>query len=230
MRGFFKKGVELFNIRRFPAPCAPGIERINLGNQKSAPQPQFDRGTRGFLHGKGVRPSGHTPAATEKPFGQGCCHIPDVRMAAECPRVLWQNAPGAELRNAGGVGQTHNLIAARSSRREFTMATLVIKNIGKIVSGDIDHPVLEGSVIVINENLIEAIGGEELLANVGDATVVDANGTTVTPGLWDTHVHVSTADGYGTRQKTFGFIESAKNGGVTTMISAGECHIPGHPI
>ena len=109
------------------------------------------------------------------------------------------------------------------------MATLVIKNIGKIVSGDIDHPVLEGSVIVINENLIEAIGGEELLANVGDATVVDANGTTVTPGLWDTHVHVSTADGYGTRQKTFGFIESAKNGGVTTMISAGECHIPGHP-
>ena len=109
------------------------------------------------------------------------------------------------------------------------MATLVIKNIGKIVSGDIDHPVLEGSVIVINENLIEAIGGEELLANIGDATVVDANGTTVTPGLWDTHVHVTTADGYGTRQKTFGFIESAKNGGVTTMISAGECHIPGHP-
>lgn len=109
------------------------------------------------------------------------------------------------------------------------MATLVIKNIGKIVSGDIDKPVLDGSVIVINDNLIEAIGGEELLANVGDATVVDAAGTTVTPGLWDTHVHVTTADGYGTRQKTFGFIESAKNGGVTTMISAGECHMPGRP-
>ena len=109
------------------------------------------------------------------------------------------------------------------------MATLVIKNIGKIVSGDIDNPVLEGSVIVINDNLIEAIGGEELLANVGDAQIVDANGTTVTPGLWDTHFHVSTADGYGVRQKTVGFIESAKNGGVTTMISAGECHIPGHP-
>jgi enamidase len=109
------------------------------------------------------------------------------------------------------------------------MATLVIKNIGKIVSGDIDKPVLEGSVIVINDNLIEAIGGEELLANIGDAQVVDANGTTVTPGLWDTHVHVTTADGYGTRQKTVGFIESAKNGGVTTMISAGECHMPGRP-
>ena len=55
------------------------------------------------------------------------------------------------------------------------MATLVIKNIGKIVSGDIDKPVLEGSVIVINENLIEAIGGEELLADIGGATVVDVN-------------------------------------------------------
>ena len=109
------------------------------------------------------------------------------------------------------------------------MATLVIKNIGTIVSGDIDKPILEGSVIVIQDDLISAIGGEELLADIGDATVVDANGTTVTPGLWDTHVHVSTADGYGVRQKTVGFIESAKNGGVTTMISAGECHFPGRP-
>ena len=108
------------------------------------------------------------------------------------------------------------------------MAKLIIKNIGKIVSGDIDKPVLEGSVIVVEDNLISAIGGEELLANAGDATVVDANGTTVTPGLWDSHVHLTSGD-YGTRQKTVGFIESAKNGGVTTMISAGECHTPGRP-
>ena len=109
------------------------------------------------------------------------------------------------------------------------MATLVIKNIGTIVSGDINKPILEGSVIVIEDNLIQAIGGEELLANIGDAKVVDANGTTVTPGLWDTHVHVTTADGYGVRQKTIGFIDSAKHGGVTTMISAGEAHYPGRP-
>lgn len=108
------------------------------------------------------------------------------------------------------------------------MRKLIIKNIGKIVSGDIAYPVIAGSVIVVEENLIAAIGGEELLANAGDATVVDANGTTVTPGLWDSHVHLTSGD-YGTRQKTVGFIESAKNGGVTTMISAGECHTPGRP-
>lgn len=71
------------------------------------------------------------------------------------------------------------------------MATLVIKNIGKIVSGDIDHPVLEGSVIVINENLIEAIGGEELLANVGDATVVDAQRHHRHPGFFGTRMCMS---------------------------------------
>ncbi len=108
------------------------------------------------------------------------------------------------------------------------MGKLIIKNIGRIVSGDIQKPVLEGSVIVVEENLIAAIGGEELLADTGDATIVDANGTTVTPGLWDSHVHLTSGD-YGTRQKTVGFIESAKNGGVTTMISAGECHTPGRP-
>ena len=108
------------------------------------------------------------------------------------------------------------------------MATLVIKNIGTIVSGDINKPIIDGSVIVVEDNLISAIGGNELLKNIGDATVVDANGTTVTPGLWDTHVHVTSGD-YGTRQKTVGYIESAKNGGVTTMISAGECHTPGRP-
>lgn len=108
------------------------------------------------------------------------------------------------------------------------MSKLIIKNIGTLVSGDIRQPILDASVIVVEDKLISAIGGEELLANTGDAIVVDANGTTVTPGLWDSHVHLTSGD-YGTRQRTVGFIESAKNGGVTTMISAGECHTPGRP-
>ncbi len=108
------------------------------------------------------------------------------------------------------------------------MSKLIIKNIGTLVSGDIRQPILDASVIVVEDKLISAIGGEELLANTGDALVVDANGTTVTPGLWDSHVHLTSGD-YGTRQRTVGFIESAKNGGVTTMISAGECHTPGRP-
>lgn len=107
------------------------------------------------------------------------------------------------------------------------MAKVIIKNIGTIATGNIDAPIADGSVIVIEDGIIKAIGGEEL-ANDADAEVIDANGTTVTPGLWDTHVHVTCGD-YGTRQKTHDFISSALHGGVTTIISAGECHYPGRP-
>lgn len=107
------------------------------------------------------------------------------------------------------------------------MAKVVIKNIGTIATGNIDAPIAEGSVIVVEDGIIKAIGGEEL-ANEADAQVINANGATVTPGLWDTHVHMTSGD-YAPRQKTLDFISSALHGGVTTMISAGECHYPGRP-
>lgn len=108
------------------------------------------------------------------------------------------------------------------------MSKIIIKNIGTIASGDIAKPILDGSVIVIEDNLISAIGGEELLADAAGAKVIDADGCTATPGLWDSHVHVTSGD-FAPRQKTLGFIDSALHGGVTTMISAGECHTPGRP-
>ncbi len=108
------------------------------------------------------------------------------------------------------------------------MGKTIIKNIGTIASGDIDKPVLDGSVIVIEDTLISAIGGEELLKDTGDAKIYDADGATVTPGLWDTHVHLTSGD-YAPRQKTLSFIDSELHGGVTTIISAGECHTPGRP-
>jgi enamidase len=58
--------------------------------------------------------------------------------------------------------------------------------------------------------------------------VIDAHGTTVMPGLIDSHVHPVFGD-YTPRQRTMDFIDSAMNGGVTTAISAGEVHLPGRP-
>lgn len=108
------------------------------------------------------------------------------------------------------------------------MSKTIIKNIGKIVSGDIKSPVLQGDTIIVEDGLIDAIGGEELMKDAGDATIIDAAGSTVTPGLLDTHVHVSGGD-FAPRQKTMDFISSALHGGVTTMISAGSPHFPGRP-
>lgn len=106
------------------------------------------------------------------------------------------------------------------------MGKTVITNIGRIISGDINHPVLEGDTIVIADHIIKEIGGSELMDPA--AKIIDANGSTAIPGLWDTHVHVTSGD-YAPRQKTMDFISSALHGGVTTMISAGECHYPGRP-
>ena len=58
--------------------------------------------------------------------------------------------------------------------------------------------------------------------------IVDANGTTVAPGLIDSHVHPVAGD-WTPRQNQISWIDSYLHGGVTTMISAGEVHMPGRP-
>jgi enamidase len=104
------------------------------------------------------------------------------------------------------------------------MRTLV-KGIGQIVSGDIERPLLDGDSIVIEDGKFAAVGrGLDADAD----TVVDARGSTVIPGLIDSHCHPVFGD-FTPRQRTVDFIESGLNGGLTTMISAGEVHLPGRP-
>src|SRR6266545_4798185 len=101
----------------------------------------------------------------------------------------------------------------------------VVTNIGQLVSGDIARPRLDADSLVITDGRITAIGRG--LEDDAD-TVIDARGTTVMPGLIDSHVHPVFGD-FTPRQRTVDFIESAMNGGVTTAISAGEVHLPGRP-
>ncbi len=108
------------------------------------------------------------------------------------------------------------------------MSKLIITNIGTIVSGDCANPILKGDTIVVEDNLIVAIGGKELAEKAEGAKVIDAGGATVTPGLFDSHVHTTIGD-FAQRQSTLNYIDSALHGGVTTMISAGEAHMPGRP-
>jgi enamidase len=105
---------------------------------------------------------------------------------------------------------------------------LLIKNIGQIVSGNIKAPLLDGDAVLVKDGKIAAVGNEQTLNGAGEKQVIDANGCTLFPGLIDSHVHVVVGD-YTPRQNTIGFIESCLHGGVTSMISAGEVHIPGRP-
>ena len=105
---------------------------------------------------------------------------------------------------------------------------VVIKNIGLLLSGDLDQPILSADTIVINDGLIIAVGKEKD-CDISHATlIIDAHQTCVAPGLIDSHVHPVFGD-WTPRQNQIGWIESTLNGGVTTMISAGEVHLPGRP-
>ena len=102
---------------------------------------------------------------------------------------------------------------------------ILIKNVGAIVSGDIARPLLDGDSVVVADGAIAAVGRG---LDVNADTVIDARGSTVIPGLIDSHCHPVFGD-FTPRQRTVDFIESGLNGGLTTMISAGEVHLPGRP-
>ncbi|MBT4090228.1 MAG: amidohydrolase family protein [Deltaproteobacteria bacterium] len=108
------------------------------------------------------------------------------------------------------------------------MSNLLLKNIGTIVSGDLNHPIIEGDAILVENKKISRVGK---LADFGQLNIektIDCNGTTVTPGLIDSHCHPILGD-YTSRQNQAGFLESELHGGVTTIISAGEVHLKGRP-
>lgn len=105
---------------------------------------------------------------------------------------------------------------------------LVIKNIGLLLSGDLNNPILDADTIVSNNGKITYIGKEADVDTAGASTLIDAKGTTVSPGLIDSHVHPVAGD-WTPRQQQLSWIDSSMNGGVTTMISAGEVHMPGRP-
>jgi enamidase len=105
---------------------------------------------------------------------------------------------------------------------------VVIKNIGLLLSGDIDKPILDADTIVVHDGLITAVGAEADCDTAQADVTIDARKTCVAPGLIDSHVHPVFGD-WTPRQNQLGWIDSTMNGGVTSMISAGEVHLPGRP-
>lgn len=105
---------------------------------------------------------------------------------------------------------------------------LVVRNIGLLLSGDIDRPILDADTVVAVDGVITAVGKHKDVDTSRPDTLIDAKGVTLCPGLIDSHVHPVFGD-WTPRQNQLGWIESTLNGGVTTMISAGEVHLPGRP-
>jgi enamidase len=105
------------------------------------------------------------------------------------------------------------------------MRTL-IRNLGTVATGDIEVPLADADSILIEDGRIVAVGRG--LSDDGIDQAIDAKGSTAMPGLIDSHAHPVFGD-YTPRQQMSNFIESGLHGGVTSVISAGEVHLPGRP-
>jgi len=107
--------------------------------------------------------------------------------------------------------------------------TLGLVNIGVVASGVLAAPRLEADAILVRDGRIAAIGVASRIGAAAADVVVDCRGTTVIPGLIDSHCHVVLGD-YTPRQKTVDFLDSYVHGGITSVVSAGEgVHAPGRP-
>src|SRR4051794_9252405 len=97
------------------------------------------------------------------------------------------------------------------------MPTVLIRNIGAIVSGDLAAPLIEADSVYIEDGVIREVGSDRVDAD----TVIDANGLTLTPGLVDGHTHPVFGD-YSPTQNSVGWMNTYLHGGTTTIVSAGE--------
>jgi enamidase len=111
---------------------------------------------------------------------------------------------------------------------EKQIGKLVITNIGLVLSGKIEAPLLDADTIVAEDGRIAALGKRSDCDTEGARVHIDAHGCALAPGLIDSHVHPVFGD-WTPRQSQFGWIDSFLHGGVTTMVSAGEVHLPGRP-
>jgi len=117
------------------------------------------------------------------------------------------------------------MVAAGSSEKPGSLA---IVNVGLMLSGDLAKPIVQADTLLAREGRIAAIGTRADCDVDGAERVVDAKGVTLCPGLIDSHVHPVAGD-WTPRQSQLNWIDSSLHGGVTTMISAGEVHMPGRP-
>lgn len=102
------------------------------------------------------------------------------------------------------------------------MTKFLIENIGCLIPGDPTHPVVRDTSLVIEDGVVSAIGGDISAPDL----VMDAQGLDAMPGLIDGHVHPTFGE-YTPAQDAIGWLRNYLHGGTTTMVSAGELHVPG---
>lgn len=102
------------------------------------------------------------------------------------------------------------------------MGTTLITNIGLLVPGPSTGQLQRDTTLVVADGVIAAIGEEVSSPDL----VIDAAGLDVLPGLVDGHVHPTIGE-WTPAQNAQGWVSNYVHGGTTTLVSAGELHLPG---
>ncbi len=105
------------------------------------------------------------------------------------------------------------------------MITL-IHGASHIIGGRLDRPVVPGDSILVEDGIVSKVGFYSDLRSEPVDSTIEVPNAVIAPGLIDPHTHPVLGD-FTPRQNTLGWISSHLNGGVTTLISAGETHWPG---
>src|SRR5262249_57648682 len=105
---------------------------------------------------------------------------------------------------------------------------VVIRNIGLLLSGELNNPVLQGDTVVAVNGRISAMGMFKDIDTNGATTVIDAKGTAIAPGFIDSYVHPVAGD-WTPRQNQLGWIDSSMHGGATPLLSPFDVHPPRKP-
>ena len=105
------------------------------------------------------------------------------------------------------------------------MKSMLIHNIGTLVTGDLRKPLSSAQALYVEEGRFTEVGTSRTDADV----IINANGLMVAPGLIDGHVHPTIGD-FSAAQNATSWVTHYLHGGVTRMVSAGELHYPGLPF
>lgn len=105
------------------------------------------------------------------------------------------------------------------------MKSILIYNIGTLITGDIKNPLSKEDSIYIEDGRFVELGTSRRDADV----IINANGLLVAPGLIDGHVHPTIGD-FTVAQNSTSWVTHYLHGGITRMVSAGELHYPGLPL
>lgn len=102
------------------------------------------------------------------------------------------------------------------------MTTLLVEDIGVLVQGDRTLEPVRDTTLVVEDGVITGIGTD----HPSPDRVLSAGGLTVMPGLVDGHIHPTFGE-WTPAQNAVGWFHNYLHGGNTSMVSAGELHIPG---